>query len=155
MTKNGIILSAIAVLLAAAYVSYFTDWFRKETIQVIASIRPSRISSAPRDPDQQSVHPVSFSFSRKLKLTCVKVFAAEDVVTNKYPTPLWHLVSKSNSLPVNSIQYGYNIKGMEPAVARMQPEPLQPDVDYLLQIEAGPVKSETHFQTARATVAGK
>jgi hypothetical protein len=155
MTKNGIVLSIVAVLLAAAYVGCFTDWFRKETFQIIASIRPSRVSSAPRDPDQQSVHPVSFSFSKKLKLTAVKVFAADDVATNKYPTALWHLVSKSNSVLVNSIQYGYNIKGMEPAVARMQPEPLQPDVDYILQLEAGSLKSEARFHTARATVPGK
>jgi hypothetical protein len=51
---------------------------------------------------------------------------------------------------VKSIVYGYKVKGMEPAVARMQPEPLLPDVDYVLQIEAGSIKSQTNFHTAKA-----
>ncbi len=32
MTKNGIVLTVIAVLLAAVYVYAFTDWFHKESI---------------------------------------------------------------------------------------------------------------------------
>jgi hypothetical protein len=58
-------------------------------------------------------------------------------------------------VPVKSIVYGYNVKGMKPAVARMQPEPLVPDVDYVLQIEAGAIKAQTNFHTAKATVPGK
>lgn len=150
MTKNGIVLSVIAVLLAAVYVYAFTDWFRSETIQIIPTIRPGRVSAIPRDPDQAAVYPVSFAFSGKYKLTTVKVLAAEDLATNKHPTPLWHLISDSNSVPVKSIVYGYPVKGMKPAVARMQPEPLSPDVDYVLQIEAGAIKSQTNFHTAKA-----
>jgi hypothetical protein len=155
MTKNGIALSVFAVLLAAVYVYAFTDWFRSETIQIIPTIRPGRVSAAPRDPDQVAVYPVSFAFSGKYKLTSVKVFSAEDLATNKYPTPLWHLVSDSNSVPVKSIVYGHKVKGMEPAVARMQPEPLLPDVDYVLQIEAGAIKAQTNFHTAKAATPAK
>ena len=158
MTKNGIALSVIAVLLAAVYVYAFTDWFRSETIQIIPTIRPGRVSAVPRDPDQAAVYPVSFAFSGKYKLTSVKVLAADDLATNKFPTPLWHLVpeiSNSNSVPVKSIVYGYPVKGMKPAVARMQPEPLSPDVDYVLQIEAGSIKSQTNFHTAKAVAPAK
>jgi hypothetical protein len=80
------------------------------------------------------------------------VIAAEDLATNKHPTVLWHLVSDSNSVPVKSIVYGYPIKGMRPAVARMQPEPLSPEVEYVLQIEAGSIKAQTNFHTATAEV---
>ena len=155
MSKNGIFLSVIAVLLAAIYVYAFTDWFRSETIQIIPTIRPGRVSAVPRDPDQAAVYPVSFAFSGKYRLTSVKVLAAEDLATNKHPTPLWHLISDSNSVAVKSMVYGYPVKGMKPAVARMQPEPLVPDVDYVLQIEAGAIKAQTNFHTAKATVPGK
>jgi hypothetical protein len=150
MTKNGIVLSVIAVLLAAVYIYAFTDWFRSETIQIIPTIRPGRVAAVPRDPDQAPVYPVSFAFSGKYKLTCVKVVAADDLATNKHPTPLWHVVSDSNSVPTKSIVYGYPVKGMKPAVARMQPEPLQPDVEYVLMVEAGGIKAQTNFHTAKA-----
>src|SRR5262245_9583170 len=131
MTKNGIVLTVIAVLLGAVYIYAFTDWFRSETIQIIPTIRPGRVAAVPRDPDQAPVYPVSFAFSGKYKFTCVKVVAADDLATNKHPTPLWHVVSDSNSVPTKSIVYGYPVKGMKPAVARMQPEPLLPDVEYV------------------------
>lgn len=150
MTKNGIVLSVIAVLLAAVYVYAFTDWLRSETIQIIPTIRPGRVAAVPRDPDQTPVYPVSFAFSGKYRLTCVKVVAADDLATNKHPTPLWHVVSDSNSVPIKSIVYGYPVKGMRPAVARMQPEPLLPDVEYVLMVEAGGIKAQTNFHTAKA-----
>jgi hypothetical protein len=155
MTKNGIVLSVIAVILAAVYVYAFTDWFRAETIQIIPTIRPGRVSAVPSAPDQAPVYPVSFAFSGKLKLTSLKVVAAEDLATNKHPTPLWHLISDSNSVPTKSIVYGHPVKGMKPAVARMRPEPLLPDVDYVLQLEAGSIKAQTNFHTAKAAEAGK
>ena len=149
MTKNGIVLSIIAVILGTCYVCFFTDWFRKETIQIIPTIRPSRPASNPRNPDQEPVYPVSFALDGKYKLTSVKVVAAADMATNNYPAPLWHLISDSNSIPTKSIVYGYPIKGMKPAVPRARPEPLAPQVDYVLLLEAGNVKARTNFHTAR------
>src|SRR6059036_817373 len=139
MTKNGIVLSVIAVLLAAVYVYSFTDWLRKETIQIIPTIRPGRVSGIPRDSDQTPVYPVSFSFDGKYKLTSVKVVSAGEFATNKYANPLWYLISDSNSLPIKSIVYGYPIKGMRPAIPRARPEPLQPDILYVLLVEAGKI----------------
>src|SRR6266536_3753719 len=133
MTKNGIFLSSIAVLLAAVYVYSFTDWLHKETIQIIPTIRPGRVSGLTGDPDQTPVYPVSFAFDGKYKLTAVKVVAADDLATNKYPTPLWHLISDSNSVPTKAVMYGQPPKGMKPAVPRTHPEPLLPDVEYVLQ----------------------
>ena len=155
MTKNGTFLSVIAVLLAAVYIYSFTDWLRSDTIQIIPTIRPGRVAAAPRDPAQAAVYPVSFAFSGKFLFTSVKVVAAEDLATNKHPMTLWHLVSDSNSVPTKSIVYGNPIKGMRPAVARISPEPLQPDVDYVLMLEAGKIKAQTNFHTAKASEPGK
>lgn len=152
MTKNGIFLSVIAVLLGACYVYFFTDLFLKETIQIIPTIRPGRPSAIPRDPDQAPVHPVSFALDGKYKLTTVKVVAAEDLATNKYAAPLWHLISDSNSVPTKSIVYGFPIKGMKPAVQRARPEPLLADVEYTLLVEAGKVRTQTNFHTTKAVI---
>ena len=155
MTKNGIVLSIILVLLAAVYVYSFTDWLRKDTIQIIPTIRPGRVSGIPRGSDQVPVYPVSFAFDGKYKLTEVKVVAAQDLATNKYPTALWHLLSDSNSVPTKAFMYGQAPKGMKPAVPRTRPEPLLPDVEYVLMIEAGKTKAQTNFHTAKASEPGK
>ena len=155
MSKNGIVLSVIAVLLAASYVYFFTDWFHKKTIQIIPQIRPTHVSTIPRDPDQPPVYPVSFALDGRYELTSVKVVSASDMATNKYPAPLWHLTSESNSVPVRSIVYGAAIKGMKSAIPRGRPEPLLPEVDYVLLVEAGNLKSSTNFHTARATLRGQ
>ena len=155
MTKNGIFLSVIAVLLAACYVYFFTDLFLKETIQIIPTIRPGRPSAIPRDPDQEPVHPVSFALDGKYQLTTVKVVATAELATNKYAPALWHLISDSNSLPTKSIVYGFPIKGMKPAVPRARPEPLLADLEYTLLVEAGKVRSQTNFHTTKAVRSGQ
>ncbi|MBK7999562.1 MAG: hypothetical protein IPK15_12820 [Verrucomicrobia bacterium] len=153
MTKNGITLSVVAVVLAAIYVYAFTDLFHKETIQIIATVRPGRAAPLPKNSDQPRVYPVSFTFNGKYDLTTVKVVSAEDLATNKHPTALWHLVSESNSVPTKGFVYGYPIKGMKAAVARMRPEPLLPEVEYVLMIEAGKIHSQTNFRTVALEVA--
>ena len=147
MTKNTIVLSVIAAILAAAYVCYFTDFFSHDTIQIISTIRPARASSIPRDPASAPVCPVSFSFDGKYKVTEVKVVAAEELATNKHPYALWHLVADEGSAPLKSLLYGQQIKGMKPSVPRARPEPLLPNVPYVLMVAAGKVKGQTNFFT--------
>jgi hypothetical protein len=154
MTKNGIALSVVAVILALAYIRYFTDWFSKETIQIIPQIRPGRASNIPRPPGAPPVSPVSFAFDGKYRLTSVKVVAAEDYATNKYANPLWYLISDSNSVPTKAIVYGFPIKGMKPATPRARPEPLQPGVPYIMMVEAGKVRAQTNFHTLEAVQPG-
>jgi len=150
MTKNGTVLSVIAVILGACYAYFFTDWFRKDAIQIIPTIRPGRASAIPRDPDQEPVHPVSFMLDGKYKLTSVKVVAAADFATNKYAQAVWHLISDSNSIPTKAIVYGYPLKGMKPAVPRARPEPLFADIEYTLLLEAGNIRAQTNFHTTKA-----
>jgi hypothetical protein len=149
MTKNGIVLSVIAAILGAAYLYRFTDWFVTDAIQIITTIRPGRVAATPRGSDQVPVYPVSFAFDGKYKFTSVKVVAADDLATNKFPTPLWHLISDSNSAPVKNIDYGFPVKGMKPAVPRTRPEPLQPEIKYVLMLEAGNTKAQTNFHTVQ------
>ncbi len=149
MPKNTIFLSVVAVVLAALYAVYFTDWFRRETIQIIPTIRPGRPSAIPREPGTAPVYPVSFAFDGKYRLTSIKVVVAEDLKTNKYPTALWHMISvtEKGSFPTKSILYGLPIRDMKPAVPRGRPEPLQPEVPYMLLVEAGKAKGQTNFFT--------
>lgn len=155
MSKSGMFLSVVAVILAACYLYFFTDLFRTPTIQIIPTVRPGRPSSIPRNADQDPVHPVSFTLDGKYKLTSVKVVAAEEFKTNKYANPLWHLISDSNSLPTKAIVYGFPIKGLKPAIPKARPEPLLAGVEYTLLIECGKLRSRTNFHTTRAIVSGR
>jgi len=155
MSKNGIALSVVAVILAVVYVCYFTDWFSKETIQIIPQIRPGRASSTPQAAGAPAVSPVSFAFDGKYRLTSIKVVAAEDYATNKYANPLWHLISDSNSIPTKAIVYGFPIKGMKPAQPRARPEPLTPGAQYIMMIEAGKIRAQTNFHTLEAVQPGR
>lgn len=147
MTKNGIALSVVAVILAVIYVIYFTDLFRSQTIQIYPTIRPTQASAIPRDPGMPPVYPVSFAFDGTYRLNSIKVMVEEDFKTNKFPTPLWHMVSEVGSPPQKSIIYGLPIKNMKPFLPRARPQPLLPKVQYVLQIEAGKAKGQTNFFT--------
>jgi hypothetical protein len=150
MTKNGIALLVLLVVLAGAYVIWFTSWFRSESIQILPTVRPLRQSARAQAAGNEPVCPVSFALDDKYRLTAIKVVAAADLETNKFPNVLWHVVSDSNSVPTKSIDYGRTPKGMRPAAARAQPEPLLPDVSYVLMLEAGSIKARTNFHTSRA-----
>jgi hypothetical protein len=148
MNKNTTVLVVIAVILGAVYVYYFTDWFQKETIQIIPTIRPSgRVGNIPRSKGDPAVYPVSFAFSGKYQLTSVKVVASDDLRTNKYPVPLWELISDSQSIPTKSLIYGVAPRGMKPSIPRARPQPLMPEIEYMLLLEAGKIKAQTNFRT--------
>lgn len=146
MTRNGIMLTVVAVILAAIYVFFFTDWFKTHTIQIIPVIRPDRASRIPRA-DEQAVYPVAFKLDGTYRLTEVKVMQADDFATNKFAVPLWHMVADEASIPVDAIIYGGRIKGMKPKIPRSRPEALNPDVAYVLYLAAGSTIGRTNFYT--------
>jgi hypothetical protein len=140
------VLLGCAVALGVIYVIFFTDLFRKETMQIIALVRPGRASAIPRPQDSAPVYPVSFRFNKNYRFTSIKVVNAAQYATNKFVLPLWHMVSDSNSTPQNAVVYGAaKIPGMRSAVARMKPQPLEAGVEYLLLVEAGKIKAQTNF----------
>ena len=104
-----------------------------------------RRKRAPDPLDNPAINPIVFGFDRTLKLTSLKVIPVSDIETNKYPHPIWHLVSDSNSVPTKELFYGAPIKGMRPAVRGAAADPLEPGVKYRLLIEAGPASAKHDF----------
>ena len=98
---------------------------------------------------------VSFALDGKYRLTSVKVVAASDYATNKYANPLWHLISDSNSVPTKAIVYGFPIKGMKPATPKARPEPLLPNVPYIMMVDAGKIHAQTNFHTSEVVQSGQ
>src|SRR5262245_46741904 len=135
MTKQSIVLIVVAVGLAGLYVWKFTDWFRHPQIQILPQIRPP-LRGNRATPATSGVYPVTFAFDKKYQFTEIKVVAVEDEKTNKFPHAVWHLISDSNSVPTKALVYGSPLRGMKPKVPRAQPDPLEPNVPYMLYVEA-------------------
>ena len=153
MTRKQWLLIALAVLLGGVSFYLNKDWFAKDNIQIYHRSRPAGAGFFRRAkrPDAATVNPVSFWFDRKLKLTSLKVIPVKEIETNKYPRPIWHLVSDSNSVPVKDLVYGMRIPGMRPDVIGATPDPLVPGVNYRLLIEAGPLRAEHDFEPVPRT----
>jgi hypothetical protein len=147
MTRKQWLLIALAVLLGSVSFYLNKDWFAKDNIQIYYRSRPARAGffHRARHPDTAAVNPVFFAFNRTLKLTSLKVIPVQELETNKYPQPIWSLVSDSNSVPISDLSYGMHIRGMRPEVKGATPDPLEPGVKYRLLIEAGPLKAERDF----------
>ena len=97
-----------------------------------------------------AVLPVSFTLDGKYRLSSIKVVELSAYLTNKYVTPVWHLISKTNSAPVRGFLYGLPIPGMAPARPDSKPKNLLPNVAYRLFVEAGRAKGNRDFQTREA-----
>ena len=143
MNKNIFVLVGVAALLAAVYVTYFTDWIHPPTIQIIYQVRPSL---GPRA--GSGTFPVLFTLDDKYQLTSVKVIPAAALATNRNPLPLWHLVRFTNAPPLKGFMYGAPITGMRSSVPKTRAQPLEPHVIYRLLIASGRAKGQVDFQTA-------
>jgi len=141
MTKKAVFLLTIAVLLGGTYSYYFTDWVNKPVIQINKSNRPGRPGA-----DEGTVVPVAFGLDGVYQLSSVRVVRLSALATNRNPLPLWHLTSKSNSIPVKGFYYGQRIKGMHPAKTNLVTRPLEPGVPYRLFIEAGRARGVVDFE---------
>lgn len=149
MTLKQWTLVAGAVLLGGISVYLNTDWFSRDSIQITHRSRPVQIAFAGRNRQQpQTGSALFFEFDRKLKLTDVQVIPYAEIETNKYPHPVWHLVSDSNSLPTLGIMYGNPVPGMRPSVKGALPDPLTPGVKYQLRVQAGSTKASHDFVPA-------
>lgn len=146
MSKKSFILVAVALVLAGVYVVYFTDWFQSPTIQISHTARPGRLRNRPGA--ASGVPQLGFGLGGDYRLTEVKVVPLAALQTNLLAQPVWHLVSDSNSVPVNHFAYGQNIRGMKPEVPGARAQPLQPDVTYRLILRAGTFKGQHDFQIA-------
>lgn len=142
MTKKNLCLISIAILLAAIYVAFFTEWFKPQTVKIFHTSRNLRV----RNPQTGALPGLIFGINRQLKLTDIRVVPLTALQTNLNSLPVWHLVSDSNSVPVKSFFYGQFIRGLKPAVPGSRPQPLETNVGYRLIVEAGKIKGEHDFE---------
>ena len=146
MSKRTVVLIGLAVVLGSLCVGMNMNWWRKAEIKILPQIRPPQRSS--RTPvGDTPVYPVMFAFDRVYRFTEIRVVSAEDEKTNKYPHELWHLIADSNSLPTKVVAYGATLRGMKPKIPKAQPEPLEPDVPYMLHVKAGGTEGKVSFKT--------
>jgi hypothetical protein len=140
-------LIALAVAFGGISLYLNKDWFAGDIIQIHHRSRPARAGFFRRTkhPADAATDPVFFDIDRKLKLTSLKVIPVSDIETNRYPNPIWHLVSDSNSVAIADFAYGEYIKGMRPSVRGATPDPLEPGVKYRLLIQAKAGKAEHDF----------
>ena len=141
MKKNWLLV-AVAVVLAAIYVVYFTDWFRSQTIEIYHTNRDIFHLRHPRGGQLPGLR---FVFNQPLKLTSIEVVPL-GAQTNQAVLPLWHLASDSNSVPVKSFFYGQFIRGLKPALPGSFAQPLTHNVPYRLIVTAGRIKGEHDFE---------
>ena len=109
---------------------------------MVASVRPVR---QPRRrgaaaPTNAPAFQVIFTLDAYYKLTGIEVAPLDREHPDAVQVPLWKLVSKSNSVPVKVFTYGQVIKGMEPYLPSVQPDPLVPGAIYRIEVSAGQLK---------------
>jgi hypothetical protein len=150
MSRKQWTLITLAVLLAGVSIYLNRDWFSHNGIHIYHRSRPARAgffrrSKRAADDASSTVNPVTFGFDRKLKLKSVKVIPVSDIETNKFPHPIWQMLSESNSVAVKDFNYGAYIQGMHPAVKGATADPLEPGVNYRLLIETADFKGQHDF----------
>ena len=132
---------ALLVVVGGLFIYLNRDWFQQRPIQI--SHRLYRFAGRFGGADTPT--PVMFEFDRRLKLTSIKVVALADAQTNKYPQPLWHMITSSNSVPTKGFVYGMDVPGMRSAVNGASADPLDPRLTYRLLMEAGSLKAQHDF----------
>ena len=149
MTWKHFVLLA-ALLVALVYAGLLMGRFKPKTIEIYHTLRPAGYAMRNRR-DVPAV--LSFGLGGQFKLTEIKVVPLTEWQTNHGVPPVWHLVSDSNSVPVNVFSYGQRIRGMKPAVAGARPLPLETNAAYRLFVTAGKIKGQHDFKTG-GSVAG-
>ena len=142
MTKNSLLLVFVAICLAAAYVFFFSDWFKPKALQIYHTSRNLR-EAAPRG---NALPNLMFGLRPQSRITELKVVSLAQFETNKDTVPVWHLVSDSNSIPLKFFYYGQYIAGMRPAISGVHADALDTNVTYRMFVTAGSLKGQHDFE---------
>ena len=145
MQKKTLTQLAILLVLAAVYVIFFSGWFRSQPLVIHSYARVSSYAMRSRRPAPPQL---IFGFEDKMRLTEVKAVSLADLATNANPPPVWHLISDSNSLPVDSFRYGQTLRGMRPAVTGARAMMLESNQVYRLFVRAGKLRGQHDFTLA-------
>jgi hypothetical protein len=141
MAQKNTLLIAVLVVIGGLFMYLNRDWFQRRPIQI--SHRFYRFAGRFGGADAPT--PMMFEFDRLVKLTSLRVVSLADALTNKYPHPLWYMISSSNSVPTKGFVYGMDVPGMRSAVKGATADPLDPRQTYRLLLEAGSVKAQHDF----------
>jgi hypothetical protein len=142
MTKKNLLPVLFALGLAVVYAVWFTDWFQPKVVQISHTNR----NLHPNRQRGNSLPNLMFRVNRQIRFTELKVVPLAVYETNKDALPVWHLVSDSNSVPVQTFYYGEWIGGMRPAVAGVRAGPLETNVTYRMFVAAGRTKGQHDFE---------
>jgi hypothetical protein len=146
MTRKSRMLIGFALALTVVYAVFFAHWFKPGTITIYHVTRPSGRAMQTRRAGPAP--PITFNLQGDYKLTEIKVVLLAAWQTNQNALPVWHLISDSNSVPVDSFAYGRRIRGMKPAVPGATALPLEPNVAYRLFVAAGKTRGQHDFKVA-------
>lgn len=145
MNKKPVFQVVLLVFLLGVVIYYWSALSKPPKIRIFYTLHAQQV---PRPTDPNINRPrfeVAFGMDQPCELTSVKVVPRAEWTTNKLAHPLWHLIVKTNSPPIKAFLYGQQIKGME-SLFGLRAEPLAPNVDYLLLIEAGRRHGECDFK---------
>jgi hypothetical protein len=131
--------------LGALSIYSFTDWFTPKRIQIIAQYRPNLVGVVRR-----AVSPVSFVLNGTYQLTRIRVVPLQSSATAETAQPVWELDSSSNSIPLRGFVYGQRIRGMRAPGSSRATDPLAPETEYRMFVEAGRARGQVDFQTPPA-----
>jgi hypothetical protein len=141
MAKKQWILVGVALVLTAFYIHYFTNWFKPKIIHISYTERP--LASRSRG----NLPLILFGFGgQRYRLSEITVVPLATWQTNHLAAPLWHLVSKSRSAPIEFFRYGQNLPGMKPAIPGALPESPESNVTYRLLVRSGSLHGQCDFQ---------
>jgi hypothetical protein len=167
MNKKNLFLIGLVLVLAGLYAVYFTDWFQTRSILIDSTSRPVSARSAAQlggryggrlgaragartGAPASPTYALFFGLDDYYELTEIKVVSLAELQTNALAEPVWHLVGDPSSDAIKSFTYGQPIEGMEPAVKGLQPEPLEPSVEYRIFVTDGKLKGQHDFHLGAA-----
>jgi hypothetical protein len=150
MTKKDWFHLFILLVLATVYLVWFTDWFKPKIIHIASISRASPFRRPRANGAEPAAIPPYFMLNPACKLTDLKVVRLSEWQTNHDAPPVWHLISISNSVPINKFPYGLNIRGMQPAILGTHAQALEPNVTYHMILKAGSARGEHDFETKPA-----
>ncbi len=150
--KKVLSIAALLIVVGGIYFYLFGGSLRRRELQMHVSIRP-RVGARPRQPgtavnNQPLPRMIAVVFDGGPRaLSSVEVYQADELATNKDAKPVWHLVSETNSAPVEDFVYGWQIRGMHPAVKGARAQALQPDTTYRVVVHSGSIEGHHDFKT--------
>jgi hypothetical protein len=142
---------AAGVLVVAGLLAYiYRDAFRPQEILITHRVVVGPpIRGLSRTNQDLKIPQVAFGLDRKYKLTEIKVISLTALETGTKMVPLWHVISDSNSVPVKAFAYGAHIRGLRPLVKNACALPLEPNINYRLQVWAGRQAGQHDFSVGQ------